>query len=263
MADSGRVQIPYRSCSDQGNNVQANEKLRIGVLGGMGPAATIDFMAKVRSATPAIRDQDHIPLIVYCVPQIPDRSAAVLAHSDAPLPHLLDGVRVLQDAGVHAIAIACNTAHHWHAPMQASSRVPILHIADAVRRLIVQREQPGLRVALMGTPGTRESRLYDHMLSADCGDLLFPDAQAQDAIDRAIASVKAGQMALAREASAQAAGLLLGEQGADLLLLACTELPIAMQDSVYADRCIDATQALAQACVQFSMTGCKVEALTA
>lgn len=243
--------------------MQVIEKRRIGVLGGMGPAATIDFMSKIRSATPALRDQDHVPLIVHCVPQIPDRSTAILSRTDAPLPHLLDGVRLLQDAGVHAIAIACNTAHHWHARLQAQARVPILHIADAVRELIAQREQPGLRVALMGTQGTRHSRLYDHMLAPGSGELLFPDAQAQAAIDRAITCVKAGQIALAREASAQAAHLLLGLQSADILLLACTELPIAMQDSVYAKHCVDATQALALACVQFSMSRCVVDAQAA
>lgn len=243
--------------------MRVNEKLRIGVLGGMGPAATIDFMAKVRAATPALHDQDHVPLIVHCVPQIPDRSTAVLAGTDGPLPHLLDAVRLLQDAGVHAIAIACNTAHHWHTRLQAQARVPILHIADAVRVLIAQRDQPSLRVALMGTQGTRHSRLYDRMLSEGSGELLFPDAQAQAVIDHAIACVKAGQIAQAREAGALAARLLLGSQSADLLLLACTELPIAMQDSVYADRCIDATQALALACVSFSMSRCEVDAVAA
>ncbi len=243
--------------------MQPNEKLRIGVLGGMGPAATIDFMTKVRAATPALRDQDHIPLIVHCVPQIPDRNLAVITHTDGPLPQLLRGVRLLQDAGVHAIAIACNTAHHWHAQLQAQSRVPLLHIADAIRTLILQREQPGLRVALMGTQGTRESGMYDRLPAAGCGELQLPDVQAQAAIDRAIACVKTGELALAREAGTQAARLLLGSQGADLLLLACTELPIAMQNSVYTDRCIDATWALAQACVRFSMARSDDDAVAA
>ena len=243
--------------------MQANEKLRIGVLGGMGPAATIDFMTKVRAATPALRDQDHVPLIVHCVPQVPDRSSAILGSTDGPLPHLLDGVRLLQDAGVHAIAIACNTAHHWHAQLQAQARLPILHIADAVRTLIAQRKQPGLRVALMGTQGTRQSRLYDRMLWAGSGELQFPDAQAQAAVDRAIACVKSGDLAQAREAGAQAARLLLSSPNVDLLLLACTELPIAMQDSVYADRCIDATEALARACVKFSMSSREVDDMAA
>jgi aspartate racemase len=243
--------------------VRGFEKQRIGVLGGMGPAATIDFMAKVRSATPACRDQDHVPLIVHCVPQIPDRSTAVLANTDAPLPHLMDGVRLLQDAGVQAIAIACNTAHHWHGRLQAQARVPILHIADAVRDLLAQRAQPGLRVALMGTQGTRDCGLYDRLFSAGDGELLMPDAPAQAAIERVIACVKAGDLVQARKAGAQAAELLLGSQGADLLLLACTELPIAMQDSLYTARCIDATQALAQACVRFSMTQPVAQAMAA
>jgi aspartate racemase len=121
---------------DQGNNVQANEKLRIGVLGGMGPAATIDFMAKVRAATPALHDQDHVPLIVYCVPQIPDRSTAVLAGTDATIA-----------ASAGRRARCCRTPVCTPSPLPATprtigmhrcrrqARVPILHIADAVRRV--------------------------------------------------------------------------------------------------------------------------------
>lgn len=125
MALSGRAQMPFWSADDRGNCVQVGEKLRIDLLGGMGPAATIDFTTKARAAPPVLRDQDHIPRIVHCVPQIPDRSTAVLARTDAPLPHRLSGVRLLQDAGVHAIAIAiaCNTAHHWHGQLQAQAAI--------------------------------------------------------------------------------------------------------------------------------------------
>lgn len=98
------------------------ERRLIGVLGGMGPLATIDFMQKVIDATPAERDQDHVPLIVYSVPQIPDRVGAACAGTDEPLPAMLAGIRTLEKAGVEAIAIACNTAHAWYDQLAASTR---------------------------------------------------------------------------------------------------------------------------------------------
>ena len=108
------------------------ERRLIGVLGGMGPLATIDFMQKVIEATPAERDQDHVPMIVYSVPQIPDRVGAACAGTDEPLPAMLAGIRTLEQAGVEAIAIACNTAHAWYDQLAASTKVPIIHMAQTV-----------------------------------------------------------------------------------------------------------------------------------
>ena len=228
-------------------------KALIGVLGGMGPLATIDFMTKVRAVTPAQRDQEHVPLLVHCVPQIPERVSAILTGGDDPFESLLAGARTLESAGVQAIVIACNTAHHWHARLSAEVDVPILHIVDAVHDLLVQRQQPIRRIALMGTQATRVSRMYDRLVGDAAGELVLPDAATQSEIDQSIRCVKSGELALARIHAAKAADQLLEQQHADLLLQACTELPIAMQEYAHADLCIDATHALAQACVRFSL----------
>ena len=86
----------------------------IGILGGMGPAATVDFMAKLVMLTPAQHDQEHVPLLVHGVPQIPDRSAAIEAGSDAPFLPMAAGIMQLERAGAEFIAIPCNTAHYWY-----------------------------------------------------------------------------------------------------------------------------------------------------
>ncbi|MEP6557340.1 MAG: amino acid racemase [Burkholderiales bacterium] len=225
----------------------------IGVLGGMGPMATIDFLTKVRTSTPAVRDQDHLPLLVHCVPQIPDRSSAILHGDDGPYEPLLAGIRVLEQAGAAAIVIPCNTAHHWHSRLSRETRLPILHIAQAVAEMLGRTEHSAQRVGLMGTRGTRTAKLYDGIVGGHVSALVLPSDAAQEAIDRAIAFVKSGEVDSATRAAAEAAALLVDEQGADRLLLACTELPLALSTSAYGDRCIDATLALAQACVAFSV----------
>jgi aspartate racemase len=237
------------------------EPALIGVLGGMGPSATIDFLTKLRAATPAARDQDHVPLIVHCVPQIPDRVAAILNGGDAPFAPLLAAVRVLERAGVMAIVMPCNSAHHWHRRLSQEAKVPILHIAHAVRDQLRQAGTPAGRVALMATRGTVAARLYDDAFDAGIAELLLPGEGAQNAIDRAIADVKAGRMVQARASAAEAAGILLDEQRADRLLLGCTELPIALEGSGRQGSCIDATLALARACVKLSL-GFTTEGLT-
>jgi aspartate racemase len=87
-------------------------KRTLGILGGMGPLATVDFMRKVIDLTPATRDQDHIPMVVASIPQVPDRTAAILGDGESPLPVMLDAIRLLNLAAVDAVAIPCNTAHY-------------------------------------------------------------------------------------------------------------------------------------------------------
>ena len=103
----------------------------LGVLGGMGPLASAQFMVRLTLLTPAEQDQDHIPTVLWSDPRVPDRTAARLAGGADPLPALLRGIRGLEAAGCGAIAIPCNTAHGWFDAMQAATALPILHIVDA------------------------------------------------------------------------------------------------------------------------------------
>lgn len=224
----------------------------IGILGGMGPAATIDFMAKIIAATPAGVDQEHVPLIVHDVPQIPDRSAAIHDRSDGPFPPMLAGLRLLERSGVEAIAIPCNTAHFWYDRLARACGVRILHIADAVIEHLRARPQPTRRLALMATRGTIATGIYQPRLQPITETLIIPPEPVQDLIDRAIAAVKGGHPAAAAVFAEQAGQALL-DAGADGLLLACTELPVALSGSTVAPYCLDATQALAQACVLASL----------
>jgi aspartate racemase len=103
----------------------------LGVLGGMGPLATLDFQHKLLDATPAQSDQHHLPSVVWNVPQIADRQKALAGAGPSPLPQLLEGIEKLNQAGASHIAIPCNTAHHWYPQLSAASDAPILHIVDA------------------------------------------------------------------------------------------------------------------------------------
>jgi aspartate racemase len=223
----------------------------IGVLGGMGPSATIDFMSKIVAMTPAGADQEHVPLIVHDVPQIPDRSLAIQARSDAPFLPMLAGLRMLELNGVDAVAIPCNTAHFWYDRLSRSGRVEIIHIATAVASLIQQRGAPPDRMALMATRGTIEAGIYQGRLAGLVDELIVPSEPIQKLIDLAVAATKRNDLDRARIHASQAARELLDE-GAGALLLACTELPVALSQSPYLDMSVDATEALARACVAAS-----------
>jgi aspartate racemase len=226
---------------------------RIGILGGMGPAAAIDLQTKILAATPASRDAQHLPVVVWNVPQIPDRLAAILGSGPSPLPAILAGAHALEAAGCEAIAIACNTAHYWADDLAASLRVPLLHIADAAMDAMGRLPVRPMRVGLLATRGTLAAAFYGKRLAQRGFEWLVPTEEEQDRlVDRAIAQVKAGDIAGARAPLEAAAGALAA-RGADVLLLACTELPLAAEGANFPVPVLDATRALAATIVDFSL----------
>ena len=222
---------------------------RIGVLGGMGPAATVDFMAKLVGLTPADRDQDHLPLMLASLPQVPDRSAAILGRGEDPLPGMVRGIRLLNHADVDLVVIPCSTAHHWYDELSTASRAPILHIAGTA----VARAPIGQRTLILGTQGALVSGFFQRELAARKTPCLVPSPADQAAVDEAIRLIKAGQAA---SAGASLSRLLLRakEDGAQTVILGCTELPLAAAHIDRQDlRLIDCTLELARQTLNYAL----------
>lgn len=231
-----------------------NPPRRIGVLGGMGPAAAIDLQSRILALTPATRDEDHIPVVCWNVPQVPPRVPAILGQGPSPLPAMIEGVRALERAGCEAVAIACNTAHHWADELRAGLGVPLIDIGEATVAALVGQRHPPRLAALLATRGTLASGFLERRLDTAGIAWIVPDEPAQSHLDEAIAAVKAGH--------AQAAGALLAlasgamhQRGADTLVAACTELPLAAREARLPLPLVDTTEALARAVVDFALGG--------
>jgi aspartate racemase len=201
----------------------------LGVLGGMGPLASAQFMVRLTLLTPdADRDQDHIPAVLWSDPRVPDRTEARLAGGEDPLPALLRGLRGLEAAGCGAVAIPCNTAHGWFDAMRAATWLPILHIVDAAADELARLGVPGGRIGVMGTEGTLAMRLYQDRLDARGYECLTPDPEAMARlVTPAIALVKANRVAEAYAPLAEAARALVA-RGAQAVVLGCTEIPLGL-----------------------------------
>ena len=202
---------------------------RVGVLGGMGPLASAQFMLRLTLLTPADRDQDHIPAVLWSDPRVPDRTASHLNHGEDPLPWLLRGIEGLRTAGCGAIAIPCNTAHGWYEPMAKAAGVPVLHIVDAaaadLRRIGISRGTIGL----MGTAATLAMRLYQQRLGAGGWDIIEPDThQMADLVSPAITAIKANRITEAYQPLLQVVNSLAA-RGATAVVLGCTEIPLGIQ----------------------------------
>lgn len=226
----------------------------LGVLGGMGPLATVEFLRKLIEHTPAEIDQDHVPCITYSIPQIPCRVAAILEDGDSPLPALMDGVKSLEAAGARAIAIPCVTAHHWFEQMAASTRLPFLHIAEATIRVLATDAKAGCSVGILATQATLTTGLFQRALCDAGYQTLTPDEEVmQELVLPAIANVKTSNKPKALQLVVKALEALRAH-GAERIVLACTELPVALDgaEPQYNKGCVDTLDALAQACVDWA-----------
>jgi aspartate racemase len=200
----------------------------LGVLGGMGPLASAQFMLRLTLLTPALRDQDHIPAILWSDPRVPDRTAARIAEGEDPLPALIRGIRGLESAGATAIAIPCNTAHGWFEGMQDATPLPILHIVDAAESELLRLGVAPGPIGLMGTAGTLAMRLYQGRLDSRGWTCLTPTEEEMDRlVTPGIALVKANDVAAAYPPLAEAARLLVA-RGARAVVLGCTEIPLGI-----------------------------------
>jgi aspartate racemase len=201
----------------------------LGVLGGMGPLASAQFMLRLTLLTPAERDQDHIPAVLWSDPRVPDRTRGRLAEGEDPLPWLLRGIAGLRQAGCGAIAIPCNTAHGWYEAMQQAAGVPILHIVDAAAAALRRAGIGRGTIGVMGTQATLDMRLYQERLGSAAWDCIIPeDDEMRRLVSPAIAMVKANRVADAYAPLAEVVNRLAA-RGAAAVVLGCTEIPLGIQ----------------------------------
>lgn len=216
----------------------------IGILGGMGPAATLDFYGRLVDLRGASRDEEHPPCLLNSATQIPDRTNHIVGVGPDPAPALVKGALVLEAGGAEFIAIPCNTAHAYLRTMREAVRIPILDmIAAAVAA--VQREVPDARqVGILATTGTLTIGLYDGLLREAGCEPLHPEAPDQVQVMEAVHSIKGGS--LGPDERLSQAALALVDRGAGAIIMGCTEIPLGLDTQCCPAKVIDATQTLAE-----------------
>ncbi len=225
----------------------------LGVLGGMGPLATADFLRKLVESTPAAVDQEHIPILLYGDCTIPDRTASVIAGGASPLPQLMAGIKFLNQARVRAICIPCNSAHLWYEDIAAASTAPVLHIVRASAEQVLVKDPSIRNVGVLSTYGTHQMGIYRNTLAGMGLNIISPtDDEFDSLVSPGIALIKANHVSEARPLLEEAAAELVG-RGASVIILGCTEIPIGMQETCQANPnlFVDSTEALALAVVEY------------
>ena len=225
----------------------------IGVLGGMGPEATLVFYARLIDNTPARKDQDHVRVIIDSNPKVPDRTAALLWGGESPLPLMTSGIEALERAGADFVVIPCVSAHVFLDELRRSVRIPVLSIFDAAAELVCS-EFPGIhRLGLLATTGTVASGLFQHRLAESGFEVIVPDAQDQARVMAAIYGIKASAAAGDRArvaAEVRAVAERVVALGAEALVLGCTELPLVFGPGDINVPVIDSLLSLARAALR-------------
>ena len=203
---------------------------RLGVLGGMGPAASAEFYQRLTSQTPAVYDQDHLQVIIWSDPTVPDRSTSLLLGDDRPWAKLEAGIVGLKTAGCSHIVIPCNTAHLWYDRM-LSLGVSITHIVDSVADQLTPMNVK--TIGILGTQGTIATGLYQNRLADQGWDCITPtEIELSKFVQPGINLVKAGNMTAAHDMFMPAIDHLISK-GAEVIVLGCTEIPLAIRETVY------------------------------
>lgn len=218
----------------------------VGIIGGMGPEATVDLMRRVIAKTPVRDDQDHIHLIVESNPKIPSRIAHLIEGSGPdPTPELVRIAANLQRAGADALAIPCNTAHAYADSIRRAVSIPLLDMVSLTVEKIAASGRT--RVGLLASTAVHNTALYATAFSAQGIATLLPSRQ--DEVMALIRAVKRGDTGVQAQAALGRIALEMADR-ADVLLIGCSELSvIAAGISV---PFVDSLDVLAQAVVTFA-----------
>jgi aspartate racemase len=224
----------------------------IGILGGMGPEATVDCYSRIIANTPAKKDQEHLRVIIDSNPKVPDRTAAIISEGESPVPVLVAGCRALEKAGAEFIIIPCVSAHFFLDEIQPQVALPILSIFDVVTEAIISDHPQIKTVGLMGTTGTIAGGLFQKRLDADNIKTLVPDETQQTKMMAAIYDIKNSQPVRSRaqitsDLTAAAESLISG--GARGIIAGCTEIPLALKQEHLSVPYFDALTIMARAAI--------------
>lgn len=202
-----------------------NGEKTVGVIGGMGPDATVELMRRVIAATPADDDADHIHMIVDNNPKVPSRIKALIEGTgETPGPFIAGMARGLAAAGADFLVIPCNTAHHYHAEVADAVSIPVLNVITLTATAISTAPPAPRRIGMLASPAVKIVGLFDAAFQAVGIETLYPESN--DRLLAVIKAVKAGQITDAVRETFNAVVDELEADGAGALLIACTELSV-------------------------------------
>lgn len=224
----------------------------VGVLGGMGPEATVDFMSKVIALTPADKDQDHIRMLVEHNPQVPNRQAAIMEDGEDPGPVLAAMAKRLEAAGAEMLVIPCNTAYVFASSVRAAVDIPLISIIDASITAVNEQDSAAEAVGVLATNGCLKAGVYQDGLQQRGLRPVLPSDAELNSLMELVYRIKAGDKGADVSESMRGLANALIDRGAQAIVAGCTEIPLVLNESMLSVPLISSTDALAHRTVQFA-----------
>ncbi len=205
---------------------KVNQEKIVGIIGGMGPEATVDLMSRVIRLTPALDDADHIRCIVDNNPKVPSRIKALIEGiGESPVTELQDMAGRLEAWGADFLAMPCNTSHYYFQDIQDAVSIPMLNLIEITVQEVL-KQQPGIAtVGILGSTALLLTGLYHQAFSASGVTVIYPETVCQDRLMAVIKDIKKGAVDQAAPVF-EAAVYSLKTQGAQAVVVACTELSL-------------------------------------
>ena len=226
----------------------------VGVLGGMGPDATIDFMARVVAHTPSDRDQDHIRMLVDQNPRVPSRQMAMRGEGENPGPVLAEMATRLEDCGAEFLVMPCNAAHAWKNDVVTATSIPFISIiAESVSTSLQCAGDDGA-IGLLTTPACFAAGLYQQALADANREAVLQSPEELAETISLIDRIKAGDKSKSVVTGLQALANRLVTRGATTVIAACTELPLVLDQSMFSVPLVASTDVLAERTVALALS---------
>jgi aspartate racemase len=231
-----------------------NKRKIVGVLGGMGPDATVDFMTKVIALTRADKDQDHLHMLVDHDPTVPNRQDAILGDGEDPGPAMAAMARRLEAAGADFLVIPCNTAYAFQDSVLDVISIPLISIIDESIAAVGEKAPDAKAVGLLATNGCLQAGVYQSAMAAKDLAAVMPEDEELEQLMTLVNGIKAGHKGSDVSASMRKLAEGLVDRGAAAIIAGCTEIPLVLDDSMLEVPLISSTDVLAQRTVQFAQS---------
>jgi aspartate racemase len=226
----------------------------VGVIGGMGPDATVDFMSKVIDKTPAGADQDHVRMLVEHNPRIPSRQLAMQGTGDNPGPVIAEMAARLEASGADFIVMPCNAAHAWQDDVVAATKIPFISIIDESVSKALQNVADDAAVGVLTTPACFAAGLYQQALAEAKRDAVLQSPEELSETMSLIDRIKAGNTSEPVVTGLRELAEKLVSRGAKAIISACTELPLVLDQSMFTIPLISSTDVLAEKTVTLALS---------
>ncbi len=227
----------------------------IGILGGMGPEATSYLYNKIIKSTPVKKDQDHVPIVIFNNPKIPDRTEAILYGGVSPVSELIKTAHKLENAGAEFIVMPCNTSHYFIDEVSSAIGIPMVNMISEILKFISEKYSDVKKIGLLATSGTVKSRIYHDLFEKSGIEVLDLSEFEQEVLvmDSIYGDngIKAGRKEDASSKLLTAVNSFKNN-GAELIIMGCTEIPLVLGQKLTDAVLIDPMKIIAEKSVLLS-----------